>query len=376
MKYLQQFVTTSLNVGGGIDASQTTGIVLQSLNNIDETKPSVACLSWADPLNTSVAEWVTYTSINSTTNELQGVTRGAEGYSAKTHENTAVVAFPLSKSHVNELNDLLTSGSGAITATLDEDDMASNSATALATQQSIVAFMGNGWCPAGETWVYASADDPTFTFTVAGVDLTTKYSPGMRIKLTQTTVKYFIITAVAFSTNTTITVYGGTDYDLANEAITLPYFSTQKAPVGFPLDPSKWSVKVTDVTERSQSSPTQNSWYNTGSLSISLPIGVWDTEYMVFISCQANGASANIFSALSTANNSASDDDLVAGSFSIGATAGDYRTFGQVYRRKDLVIASKTSYYMNMRTTNASMTNIAMRNDFSKLVIRAVSAYL
>jgi len=141
MKYLQQFVTTSLNVGGGIDASQTTGIVLQSLNNIDATKPSVACLSWADPLNTSVAEWVTYTSVNSTTNELQGVTRGAEGYSAKTHENTAVVAFPLSKAHVNELNDLLTSGSGAITATLDEDDMASNSATALATQQSIKAYV-------------------------------------------------------------------------------------------------------------------------------------------------------------------------------------------------------------------------------------------
>jgi len=143
MKYLQQFVTTSLNVGGGIDASQTTGIVLQSLNNIDATKPSVACLSWADPLNTSVAEWVTYTSVNSTTNELQGVTRGAEGYSAKTHENTAVVAFPLSKAHVNELNDLLTSGSGAITATLDEDDMASNSATALATQQSIKSYTDN-----------------------------------------------------------------------------------------------------------------------------------------------------------------------------------------------------------------------------------------
>jgi len=141
MKYLQQFVTTSLNVGGGIDASQTTGIVLQSLNNIDETKPSVACLSWADPLSTSVAEWVTYTSINSTTNELQGVTRGAEGYSAKEHLNQAVVAFPLSKSHVNDLNDILTSTTGAITATLDEDDMSSNSATALATQQSIKAYV-------------------------------------------------------------------------------------------------------------------------------------------------------------------------------------------------------------------------------------------
>jgi len=104
MKYLQQFVTTNLNVGGGIDDSQTTNIVLQSLNNVDATKPSVACLTWSDPLDTSVAEWITYDSINSTTNELQGVTRGAEGYSAKAHLNQAVVAFPLSKAHINELN--------------------------------------------------------------------------------------------------------------------------------------------------------------------------------------------------------------------------------------------------------------------------------
>lgn len=152
MKYLQQFVTTFLNVGGGIDASQTTGIVLQSLNNIDATKPSVACISWADPLSTSVAEWVTYTSINSTTNELQGVTRGAEGYSAKTHSNQAVVAFPLSKAHVNEVNDAVLaehssagvhSVAGMISggSVKDEDDMASNSATALATQRSIKAYV-------------------------------------------------------------------------------------------------------------------------------------------------------------------------------------------------------------------------------------------
>ena len=154
MKYLHQFVTTNLNVGGGIDDSQTTGIVLQSLNNIDATKPSVACLTWADPLDTSVAEWITYTSVNSTTNELRGVTRGAEGYSAKPHLNQAVIAFPLSKSHVNDLNTAVsaehsTAGVHSVSAmisggsVLDEDNMASNSATALATQQSIKAYVDN-----------------------------------------------------------------------------------------------------------------------------------------------------------------------------------------------------------------------------------------
>src|SRR5690606_22909761 len=109
---------------------------------------------------------------------------------------------------------------------------------------------------------------------------TGKYSAGMRIKLTQTTAKYFIITKVAYSDpNTTITVYGGTDYDLANAAITDPYYSQVKAPVGFPLDPSKWSVLVTDSSSRSQATPTSNQWYNLGSVSITIPIGYWVVSY-------------------------------------------------------------------------------------------------
>lgn len=103
LKYLNQYILAALNVGGGIDNSQTTGIVLQSVTGLDITKAGVALLTYADPINTSTAEWITYTSINGS-NELQGVVRGAEGFSAKAHLNQAVVAFPLSESHINDLN--------------------------------------------------------------------------------------------------------------------------------------------------------------------------------------------------------------------------------------------------------------------------------
>lgn len=103
LKYLNQYFTTTLNVGGGLDNSQTTGIVIQAVSGLDISKPGVACLTYADPINTSTAEWITYTSINGS-NELQGVVRGAEGFGAKTHSNGAVVAFPLSESHINNLN--------------------------------------------------------------------------------------------------------------------------------------------------------------------------------------------------------------------------------------------------------------------------------
>lgn len=192
MKYAQQFVTTSLNVGGGINDSQTTGIVLQSLNNIDATKPSVACISWADPLSTSVAEWITYTSINSTTNELNGVVRGAEGYSAKTHSNGAVVAFPYSKSHINEVND----------------------------------SVDTGWVILNETLTYASAT--TITIAAGGAS---RYQKGDKLKLTQTTVKYFYVVTVA---DTLLTITGGTTHTLADAAITSPYLSRISNPFGFP----------------------------------------------------------------------------------------------------------------------------------------------
>jgi hypothetical protein len=105
---LSQYFLTTLSVAGGIDASQTTDIVLQAVTGIDEpTKPGVALLNYSDPLETSACEWITYTSVNTTTKELQGVARGQEDYSAKAHSNGVTVAFPLSKSHINNIVDKL-----------------------------------------------------------------------------------------------------------------------------------------------------------------------------------------------------------------------------------------------------------------------------
>ncbi len=94
----------------------------------------------------------------------------------------------------------------------------------------------DGWIDdTAETWAYASGSGGgTATFTIAGVDLTTKYTVGTRIKLTQTTVKYFVVTAVAFSTNTTVTITAGTDYTLANAAISANYHSYAANPQGYP----------------------------------------------------------------------------------------------------------------------------------------------
>lgn len=83
-----------------------------------------------------------------------------------------------------------------------------------------------GWYPANETWTYASATTITVPSGAAS-----RYSIGDRIKLTQTTVKYFVVIGVA---DTVLTVTGGSDYTVANAAITNNYFSHEMSPVGYP----------------------------------------------------------------------------------------------------------------------------------------------
>jgi hypothetical protein len=86
--------------------------------------------------------------------------------------------------------------------------------------------LNDGWLDPKETWAYASATTITVPAGAAS-----RYSVGDKIKLTQTTVKYFYVTAVA---DTVLTVTGGTDYTVANAAISANYYSKMASPVGFP----------------------------------------------------------------------------------------------------------------------------------------------
>lgn len=109
--------------------------------------------------------------------------------------------------------------------------------TPIAGGGAVVA--SDGWVPdTTETWTYASftAGPPAVgTFTVPG-DLRSKYTVGTRIKLVQTTTKYFLVSAAPTydGVNTTVTISGGTDYTLANAAITANYHSYVANPQGYP----------------------------------------------------------------------------------------------------------------------------------------------
>ncbi len=204
--YAHQYITTNLSKVGGLNDSETEDIVLSSTDGIDTSKPGIALLSYQNPLDILKAEWITYTSI-SIDKELQGVQRGQEGSSPKNHDNGCAIAFPISKSHINNLND-------AFKTEHNEDG----------------THRLDGWIADVDTWVYVSAT----SFKIEGKDVRARFPKGTKIKLTQTSDKYFYVANTAFSTDTTVTVTGGSDYSLANAAIDSPRYSYATTPQGFP----------------------------------------------------------------------------------------------------------------------------------------------
>jgi len=234
-------------------------------------------------------------------------------------------------------------------------------------QTDVETASRDGWNIVNETWTYSSVDGPTGVITIP-TDGTTRYSVGMRVRFTQTTVKYGIITAISA---TTATVYMGTDYTLANAAISAISYSSQKAPFGFPLSPAKWTVEVTDTTQRSQASPGAGTWYNLGTITISFPIGLWNIDYVGFIQLNKTASVNDLFITLSTANNTESDTDLTYRLTIYGDFTGNTGA-----KKKLLSVASKTSYYLNEKTDQSSGSSLYLRSDLVKTVVSAVCAYL
>jgi len=231
-----------------------------------------------------------------------------------------------------------------------------------------------------------SADDPIYVISFAGVDLTGEIGVGDFAMWTQnSTVRYGIVHAIAFSTNTTITIYGGSDYDVddtGSYAISDFAYSHSKSPHGFPLDPDKWSEEAVQTSYVTKTTPVQNTWYNAmdvGNLpSLDMPIGKWYSEYTAhsyFTYSTTGGKSCQ--ASLSTSSSSESDSDLtdrIAGVF--GAATGTEWRFQTNRGSKVISAAVKTTHYIIIRTQHTNVATIGLDGAAVTTRIRFRSAYL
>lgn len=168
--YASQYASTTMSKAGGLNNSDTTGIVVATIPaTVTASKPGIVCLTWADPLDTATAEYITYTSIDAGTKELQGVTRAEEGFSAKSHDNGCTIAWVVSKSHINNINDLLTGITEGIKVKTSLQDVNGNEviktpATASAVNEITVTNAATGNAPS----VSSTGGDTNIGLTLAG----------------------------------------------------------------------------------------------------------------------------------------------------------------------------------------------------------------
>lgn len=190
------------------DVATATSADLRGLLS-DETGTGVAVFGTAPTLGSPV---ITTPSIVTSINDSNG---------------NEVIKTPATASAVNEvtITNAATTTSPRISAT-GGDTNADLLFTGKGSGSARFSGIHDGWVDANETLTYASATTFTCSAALAGVLMT-----GDRIKLTQTTTKYFYVTSVS---GTIITITGGTDYTLANAAITLPFYSKELTPFSFP----------------------------------------------------------------------------------------------------------------------------------------------
>lgn len=128
----------------------------------------------------------------------------------------------------------------------------------LKTAMSVTDY--TGWIPDASTWTYASAQ----TFTIAG-DVTATFIKGLRLKFTQTTVKYAVVLSSSYGApNTTITIATNTDYVIANAAISATFYSYMNDPQGWP----DWFAYAPAMSNETSTQPTLNNGTLTGRYTI------------------------------------------------------------------------------------------------------------
>lgn len=144
-RYGSENFSTFINVGGGINDTQTTGLVLTSVTGLD-TGGGILGLTWAETLDTSTYEEIEYSSITGL--ELTGVTRGVNNSTAHSHLNGATVVAVVSKTHVNRLADKLRSVDAVLVQDTSANEIIKTAFVASAVNEITFTNAATGNAPA------------------------------------------------------------------------------------------------------------------------------------------------------------------------------------------------------------------------------------
>lgn len=149
-------------------------------------------------------------------------------------------------------------------------------------------------------------------------------------------------------------------------------YSTQKVPYGFPSASNKWQLDVLGRTQSSQVAAVGNTWYQIGSLQMSVPVGDWDLGY--WVSTQQNGTAggADVTSTLATTTAAETDTTFTCQVSQNSAIIG-----ALLHKSNKVSLSASTNYFLNSKNQTALAANTLFnRGDTSTTIIRAIPAHL
>ena len=262
---------------------------------------------------------------------------------------------------------------------LDQDNLSNDSATKVASQQSVKAYVDNsgagnsgGWIPVTSSYSIGSDSGGLDVIQLLG-DATGSLSVGMRIKVTQdSTVYYGIIHKLVYGSPYTLmsvflSVTSGTRNRLNANAVSNFYYSREKIPYGFPSDVASWTLSKTKTTDSSISNPASGStYYNLSSdTNLLIPLGEWEVGYQ------------------GEFTGSGGDTGRYA---SLGISSSGYLTrynafaFGYAHHSVSCfeTLTAETTYYLNMRRNGAmtSMGTVTGDSAMGLTYVYAINNYL
>lgn len=182
---------------------------------------------------------------------------------------------------------------------------------------------------------------------------------GQASGLISSTLDYGIITAASFSTNSTVTVQVPEGCTIPSSGgVTALAYSAVKVPYGFPAQRGKWLLETINKTGGTQASPGNGTWYNISSIQLVAPIGEWIGRYETQPSATTNGAgSTDVFSTLSTANNSESDVRVTTEFF---ANTSNVTFTPFLTKTRDFSLAAQTTFYLNAKISGTNYSAIGL----------------
>lgn len=189
------------------------------------------------------------------------------------------------------------------------------------------------------------------------------------------TLDYGIVMSATFSTDTTLVVQVPEGCTIPTSGgVTAVAYSVHKAPYGMPISEHRWTISSIQRADAFQSFPTANTWYNTGSFQIVVPIGYWDITYSVNTYIINNVGTPSQLVTFSTANNSESDPITTLQHRSPYNSTISHRS--TLNRNWKYAVTNLTTYYINTKSDQPSATDVGFASSTAASIATIKPAFL